>query len=94
MHSFQRLESKKRLSAKANLLKLSISAVPEAQSVNELNTISFVNESLGVSVSMATDNLDESTYSKTERSNRSYEESKDPSKAYNARLIYSQNLKD
>ena len=52
---------------------------------NDPNSASFINESLGVSVSMFTDNLDESTYSKTERSNKSYEESKDPSRVYNAR---------
>ena len=55
------------------LSKRSVSAVPEAlsgpHSPEEPRSASLVSESLGVSISVITDNLDDSTYSKTDRSN-------------------------
>ena len=74
----------------------SVSAVPEAlsepHSAAEPRSSGLVSESLGVSISMATDNLDDSTYSKTDKSNKSLDISYYSTSPYNARQIYTQKL--
>ena len=73
--SFGKLDSRQRLTIETKPSHRSVSAVPEAlsepHSAAEPKSTSLVSESLGVSISMATDNLDDSTYSKTDRSNKS-----------------------
>ena len=67
--SFGKLDSRQRLTIETKPSQRFVSAVPEA--LSEPHSASLVSESLGVSISMATDNLDDSTYSKTDRSNKS-----------------------